>query len=105
VTLPRDTARERHGAHGFGSFLRSLLAGIPWSERAEASEVLHFPAPAGEVVRLHNSNGRTRVVGEERGDVEVRAAAAARAESSEAARRLLSRIRVRGHEVGAALER
>ncbi len=89
---------------GFGGFLRSLLAGIPWSERAEGSEVLQFPAPPGDVVRLHNSNGHTRVVAEERSDLEVRAAIAARAETSEAARRLLSHIRVLGHQVGDALE-
>jgi hypothetical protein len=103
VKSDRDPTEER-GAHGFGGFLRSLLAGIPWSEHAEGSEVLHFAAPAGEVVRLHNSNGRTRVIGEERGNVEVRAGRTARAESDEAARNMLSSIRILGHEVGDALE-
>jgi hypothetical protein len=89
---------------GFGGFLRSLLAGIPWSERAEDVETLCFRAPSGDTVRLHNSNGGTRVLGEDRRDVEVCAAKSARAESSEAAKRLLQRIRIVGHEIGEALE-
>ncbi len=98
--------RRPHGDHegGFGGFLRSLLAGIPWSELAESEATLRFAAPAGYVVRLHNSNGRTRIIGESRSDVEVGVATAARAESSEAAKRLLERIRVVGNVVGDALE-
>jgi Toastrack DUF4097 len=102
VTIRPDSRDKESG--GFSGFLRSLLAGIPWSERAEGSEVLHFGAPPGDVVRLHNSNGHTRVVAEQRADVEVRAATVARAETSDAARRLLARIRVLGHQVGDALE-
>ena len=29
---------EQSGGHGFGGFLRSLLAGVPWSEREETEE-------------------------------------------------------------------
>ena len=32
-----------HGESGFGGFLRSLLAGVPWSERAETTEVTTLP--------------------------------------------------------------
>jgi len=103
VSGPESGSRSG-GERGFSGFLRSLLASIPWSERAEGSDVLHFDAPPGDVLRLHNSNGHTRVTAEERSDVEVRATTVARAESSEAARRLLSRIRVLGHQVGDALE-
>lgn len=92
------------GERGFGGFLRSLLAGIPWSELAEGTENLSFPAPKGAVLRLQNTNGRTRILAEDRDDIEVRAAMTARAESSDAARKLLSRIRVVGHEVDEALE-
>jgi DUF4097 and DUF4098 domain-containing protein YvlB len=96
---------EGEGAErGIGGLLRSLLAGIPWRELAEGTETLRFPAPRGEVLRLQNTNGRTRVLGEDRSDVEVRAAMTARAESSEAARRMLSQIRIVGHEVEGALE-
>ena len=103
--MRRPESEPGEGAErGIGGLLRSLLAGIPWRELAEGTETLRFPAPRGGVLRLQNTNGRTRVVGEERPDVEVRAAMTARAESSEAARRLLSRIRIVGHEVDGALE-
>jgi hypothetical protein len=78
----------------FGSFLRSLLAGVPWSERAEREEVLHISRAASKTFRLHNANGRTRLIGEDREDIEVHAAKTARAESAEAARALLDNIRL-----------
>jgi hypothetical protein len=79
---------------GFGSFLRSLLAGVPWCERAECEEVLHVSRAASKAFRLHNANGSTRVIGEDREDIEVRAAKTARAESAEAAQTLLENIRL-----------
>jgi hypothetical protein len=106
VSSQRNEAEEigaaPHG--GFGGFLRSLLAGVPWSERAESEEVLHFEAPASGVFRLHNANGRTRVIGEVREDIEVCAAKSARAESAEAARALVDDIRVLCGMVGEILE-
>lgn len=89
---------------GFGGFLRGLLSGIPWSERAESDEIQTFPHASGGLIRLHNANGRTRVVGEDRDDIEVRARKTARAESSEAARRQLGQIRIVGEEVDGCLE-
>ena len=86
----KRSAGQSEQERGFGGFVRSLLSGIPWSECAEGSETLRFDAPPGDLVRLHNSNGRTRVLGEDRDDIEVRASTAARAESSEAARELLA---------------
>jgi hypothetical protein len=83
-----------NGEGSFGNFLRSLLAGVPWSERAEREEVLHISTAASRVFRLHNANGRTRVIGEDREDIEVHAAKTARAESAEAARTLLDNIRL-----------
>lgn len=79
---------------GLGGFLRSLLAGIPWSDRAEivASEVL--PAPTTGFLRIHNANGRTRVVGGDRSDVEVLMRKVARAESHDAAERMARSIRL-----------
>ena len=91
------TARDdvdTNGEGGFGNFLRSLLAGVPWSERAEREEILHISRVASKAFRLYNANGRTRVIGEEREDIEVRAAKTARAESAEAARTLLDNIRL-----------
>ncbi len=98
----KETGAERHS--GFGSFLRSLLAGVPWSERAESEEVLHFEAPASGVFRLHNANGRTRVIGEVRENIEVRAAKTARAESAAAARALVENTRILSGVVGEVLE-
>jgi hypothetical protein len=89
---------------GLGNFLRSLLSGIPWSERAEARETLHFRRPTGDVLRIDNSNGRTRIVGEERPDVQVSACKLARAESEQGARRLVEEIQVEPSEAGGTLE-
>jgi hypothetical protein len=90
--------------HGFGGFLRSLLDGIPWSERAEGEEELRAEAPAGGRLRLHNANGATRVCGEDRSDVLVRAHKRARAESELAAKQLLEDIRILLARQGDALE-
>lgn len=89
---------------GFGDFLRSLLSGIPWSEKAEASETLRFPPPADRLLRIDNSNGRTWVVGEERDDVEVKVHKLARAESQEGARRLLGEIQLEASGAPTALD-
>jgi DUF4097 and DUF4098 domain-containing protein YvlB len=82
------------GAHGFGGFLRSLLAGVPWSERAECTETLRFESPSSSMLRIHNANGRTRVVGEDRTDIEVRCRKVARAESNAGAESLLKKIQL-----------
>jgi len=89
---------------GLGGFLRSLLSGIPWSESAQGMETLTFPPPRGGLLRVQNANGKTRVVGEERKDVEVIACKRARAESSEAAARLLEEIQVSETQTNGALE-
>ncbi len=102
--------RSRHArngsAHegGFGSFLRSLLAGVPWSEHAEREDLLRLPRPASGVIRIHNANGKTRLVGEERSDIELLAHRNARAESSDAAQELLESIRVIHETAGDVLE-
>ncbi len=83
-------AEERRG--GLGEFLRTLLSGIPWSERAEATETVELEAPASGALRIDNANGRTALIGEDRGDIEVRLHKHARAESEEEARSLLGRI-------------
>jgi hypothetical protein len=87
----RDCGR---GRGGLGKFIESLLAGIPWSERAEETETIHLARPPGGNLRIDNANGRTRVVGEDRSDIEIQLCKAARAESVEQARRLVGEIRV-----------
>lgn len=79
---------------GFGGFLRSLLAGIPWSERVEVVETLRLRAPHSGALRLDNANGMTRILGEDRDDVEVRMQKVARAESHSAAERMAQAIRL-----------
>ncbi|MEN8183572.1 MAG: DUF4097 family beta strand repeat-containing protein [Myxococcota bacterium] len=89
---------------GFGDFLRSLLSGIPWSEKAESTETFRFDSPRAGGLRIDNANGLTRVLGEERDDVLVEAHKVARAESEEGASRLLQDIRVESSQVGGSLE-
>jgi hypothetical protein len=94
-TREDDFERDGHdGLGGLGGLLRSLLAGIPWIERAEVEETHHFPAPPTGALRIENANGRTRVLGEERTDLEVRVRKIARAESQDAAERTAQAIRL-----------
>lgn len=92
-----------HGRGGLSGFLRTLLAGIPWSERVEGVDSLRFEPPSSGALRVHNSNGKTRVVGEDRDDIAVRACKSARAESTEAAAHLLEDIRVVESDLGGTL--
>jgi DUF4097 and DUF4098 domain-containing protein YvlB len=92
-----------HGG-GFTEFLRSLLDGIPWSDRAEVLDTVHFPAPRSGLLRLDNANGKTRVIGEDRDDVEVRIQKIARAESESAARALAEATRVTANETDLSLD-
>lgn len=96
-----DTSREQGG---LGGFLRSLLSGIPWRESLSDEETFTLPRPTGTNLLIHNANGRTRVIGEDRDDVEVFVHKHARAESTEAAREVLDRIEVLTSEVGGKLE-
>lgn len=95
---------ERIEEGGFGGLLRGLLAGIPWSERAEADEVLRFAAPHAGLLRIENPNGRTRILGEDRGDVEAHVHKMARAETEEAARQMALAMRLAAHDADGALE-
>ncbi len=97
----RDEGCSEEGRGGLGGFLRSLLAGIPWSERAEGTESLRFERPPGGAVRVDNANGCTRIIGEDRDDVEIHMAKSARAESQQQANRLVESIRVLSREDGA----
>ena len=89
---------------GIGGFLRSLLHGIPWSESAHAKSTFILDPPSSRRLAIHNANGRTRVVGEERDDIEVSVEKHARAESVEAAEAVLDEIDVVSDEVAGSLE-
>jgi hypothetical protein len=101
--VEKTTSRECGDRRGFGDFLRSLLAGVPWSERAEQDGCERFAAPRGGALHLENANGKTRVVGEDREDVEVRYRKVARAESQEGARALVDAMRLDAHEEAGVL--
>jgi DUF4097 and DUF4098 domain-containing protein YvlB len=100
----RNGAPCDHEHGGFTEFLRSLLAGIPWSDRAEVKELLHFDAPRSGLLRLDNANGKTRVIGEDRDDVEVCLQKIARAESETAARALADATRLIATETDGSLD-
>ncbi len=89
---------------GFGGFIRSLLTGIPWSESAHAEETLVLDPPEGRHMSIHNANGKTRVYGEDRTDIEIRVEKHARAESTAAAETLLDEIEVLPDEITDGLE-
>lgn len=91
-------------AGGLGGFLRSLLSGIPWRESVSEEETFTLPKPAATSFLVHNANGKTRIVGEDRDDIEVFVHKQARAESTEAANELLDRIEIITSEVGGKLE-
>jgi hypothetical protein len=88
---------------GFGGFLRSLLSGLPWHERAEANDTLRFASPSGGAIRVDNANGCTVVIGEDRSDVEILVHKAARAGSEAEAEQLASAIRVLAREDAAGM--
>jgi hypothetical protein len=100
----RDRDRDDEPGQGLKALLRSLLPGIPWAERAERKETQILAAPRGQVFRVHNSNGVTRITGEDRQDIEVTSLKTARAESSEAAETLLGEIRLAFHDTGDRLD-
>ena len=100
----RDTSEKPSEGRGITGFLRNLLSEMPWSEKAEAEEKRLFSVPDGQTFRVHNSNGRTRITGEERDDIEVVAYKTGRAESADAAEQLVSDIQMAVTEIGGRLD-
>jgi DUF4097 and DUF4098 domain-containing protein YvlB len=100
--LGDDAQGASHGHQGIGGFLRSLLQGIPWRERAELEETLMLPAPRAGL-SIDNENGRTNVIGEDRADIALKVVRAARGESAEDAAQRASAIQVTTRESGGEL--
>jgi DUF4097 and DUF4098 domain-containing protein YvlB len=94
----------RTSGPGFGGLLRSLFDRMPWSESASREESLIVPAPAGRSIRVHNANGKTRIIGEDRDDIEIRIQKSVRADCSDVATRLLDSIRIQSSEGSEVLE-
>ncbi len=103
MTHEHDDCAGRESGKGLGGFLRSLLSGLPWHERAESNETLRFASPTGGAIRIDNANGCTVVIGEDREDVEIQAHKAARAGSAEEATQLADAIRVNAREDAAGV--
>lgn len=89
---------------GFGGLLRSFFSKIPWHESASREESIRVPAPSGAEIRIHNANGKTRVLGEDRDDIEIRVHKSVSADCPEVAERLLDSIHVQKGKSGDILE-
>jgi hypothetical protein len=100
----RDRDDWAESPRGFSGFLRNLLSGIPWSESAHAEETIVLDPPVGRHMAIHNANGRTHVIGDERDDIEVFIEKHARGETTEAAEAVLDEIDVVWEEVADGLE-
>lgn len=99
-----EEAAEAATGPGFGGLLRSLFSRIPWGESATHEEVLVVPCPPGRSIRIYNANGKTRVVGEDRDDIEIRVRKSVRADCPDLAAKLLDSIRLQNSNSGDVLE-
>src|SRR4030042_284785 len=54
----QSTNGECAGRSGLGRFIETLLSGIPWSERAEATATVTVARPASEIPGRGNRRGR-----------------------------------------------
>lgn len=96
--------RRRLRGPGFGGLLRSLFSRIPWGEMQTEEQTLVIPAPAGRAVSIRNANGKTRVLGEDREDIEIRVQKSVRADCEDTAAKLLDSIRLQNSDTSDVLE-
>lgn len=89
---------------GFGGLIRSLFSKMPWGERATHEESMVVPCPPGRAVSIFNANGKSRVLGSERDDIEIRILKSVRADCPDLAEKLLDSIRVQNASSGDVLE-
>lgn len=87
-----------------GGFLRSIFSKIPWGEMQSTEEILIIPASAGNAVSIRNANGKTRVLGEDRDDIEIRVTRNVRADCPDTAAKLLESIRLQNSDSSDVLE-
>jgi hypothetical protein len=88
----------------FGGLLRSLFSRMPWGEPRSVEEVMHVPSPAGRTISIRNANGKTRVIGENRDDIEIRITKSVRSDSPDVAARLLESITLQNSATTEVLE-
>jgi hypothetical protein len=79
---------------GFSGLLRSLFSKMQWGERSTHEETLVIPAPSSHSINIFNANGKTRVVGEDRDDIEIRIHKSVRADCPDLAEKLLDSIQL-----------
>jgi hypothetical protein len=89
---------------GFGGLLRSLFSRMPWGEQVTDEDSLVVPMPAGRSIKIYNANGKTRVLGEDRDDIEIRVHKSVRADCSDLATKLLESIRIQNSTTTDVLE-
>lgn len=89
---------------GFGGLLRSFFSKIPWHESMSRDETLVLPAPRGGAIAIHNANGKTRVIGEDREDIEIRLQKVVSADCRDLGAKLLDSIRLQSARAGNVLE-
>ncbi len=87
-----------------GGLIRSLMAGIPWSECAEGQDVVTLDLPRGNVIHVHNANGKTQIIGEEREDIEIHICKQSRAESRAAAEELVQEMGIKSDVIAGRTE-
>ncbi len=102
--VENNDAPGREIGPGFGGLLRSLFSKMPWGEQVTDEESLIVPMPLGRSIKIYNANGKTRVVGEDRDDIEIRVHKSVRADCSDLATKLLDSIRVQNSATTEVLE-
>ncbi len=105
---PESTEEDKDSAAasgpGFGGLLRSLFSRMQWGERATHEEKLVIPSPPGRAIKIHNANGKTRVIGEDRDDIEIRIHKSVRADCPDLAAKLLDSIHLQNSKSADVLE-
>ena len=103
--MKHHSHREK-GSHGpgFGGLLRGFFWKMPWHESASRDETMRLPSPVGGAISIHNANGKTRVIGEDRDDIEIRVLRTASADCPEMAQKLLDSIHLQQSKSGDILE-
>ena len=101
---PSFRKESNNSGPGLGGLLRSLFSKIPWGEMRSEEENLVVPAPAGRAISIRNANGKTRVYGEDRDDIEIRVTKSVRADCPDAAAKLLDSIRLQNSASSDVLE-
>jgi hypothetical protein len=100
----QDGLHDETSGPGFGGLLRSLFSRLPWGEMCSEEETLIVPAPAGRAISIRNANGKTRVLGEERDDIEIRVLKSVRADCPDSAAKLFDSIRLQNSGATDVLE-